>query len=795
MRPQPSADLPIPNSGRSSGKLFLTGDPGDFYQVSLNGDEIISLTIADTSADLDLRLWDEQQNLIDASLGINSTESVEVPNPGNYYIEVFPFSGASNYVMVIGRDAVIASEPRKPTRMSDPFISRELIVKPARVESDFTIASKHGLVATRAFSGQSAPQKSGVTPLPGLFALKQSWRDAIVLPAGGVATSPQKDRLATLLAVKRLQTDSAIEFAEPNLLIKPHANPDDSFYSSQWHYPAINLPLAWDILVDLAVINSPDVIVAVVDTGVLLNHPDLTDKLVPGYDFISDAGRARDGDGIDGDPNDDGDLEFGGSSSFHGTHVAGTVGAESNNGSGVAGVSWGTRIMPMRALGKDGGSTFDVIQAVRYAAGLENSSGQLPTQRADIINLSLGSSFSSQSEQDAYTAAVQAGALIVASAGNDASAVPTYPAAYDGVVSVSATTITGDRAGYSNFGEHIDIAAPGGSNLTDLNGDGIGDGVLSTMGDDGGGNGVKFGYASLTGTSMAAPHVAGVMALMKAVHPALTPVEFTTALIAGELTDDIGLAGRDDNFGWGMINAQKAVIAAENLANGQGTDPGPILVSSASTLNFGAFTTQLNLTLSNAGTGAITITNVSSNRPWVTATPPASADGLGEYQISVNRSGLSDGAYQATLTFNSNANTVATNIIMQISSLNLTANAGLHYIILVDENGDTVLPAVLVNPVDGTYPFAINNVPFGRYRLFAGSDSDDDALLCDAGEACGAYPTLDAPDFLSINADMTGLEFESSYRLNITNSTISQSANQGEDTEETGITFTKPQDD
>ena len=579
-----------------------------------------------------------------------------------------------------------------------------------------------------------------------------------------------KAKWDTLIALKELSGHPDLAYAEPNLLRQPFQVPNDDFYSSQWHYPAINLPTAWDTTT-----GSADVIVAVVDTGVLLNHPDLTNKLVPGFDFISNASRALDGDGIDDNPNDPGDRELGGSSSFHGTHVAGTIGAESNNNSGVAGVAWDARIMPLRVLGEGGGSTFDIVQAVRFAAGLDNNSGTTPAQPADVINLSLGGSFSSQSEQATYTEAIQAGVIIVASAGNDSSTLPSYPASYDGVVSVSATTISNTLARYSNRGSNIDIAAPGGSNVTDLNGDGIGDGVISTMGDDSG-SALEFGYATLSGTSMAAPHVAGVIALMKAVHPNLTPAEFDAALIAGDLTDDLGATGRDDEFGHGLINAQKAVLAATALANGQGADPGPILVSSTSTLNFGGFLNTLDVTLSNIGTGTVTVTNVAADQPWVTITPPGSSDGLGTYQIAINRAGLVDGAYQSTIDVQSDANNLSISLIMQVSSISQSADAGLHYVILVDANGETVLPAVLVTANQGAYPFTINNVPAGEYRLFAGSDYDDDSFLCDAGEACGAYPALEDPVIIAVSEDQSGLDFESGFRINLNVSSNDQQA-------------------
>jgi serine protease len=754
----------VAGEGVSTGNLFTDGDPGDFFQVSFVGNETITLSIAESGTDLDLRLWDEGRNLVDASLGLAGvTETLEVDTPGNYFVEVFPFAGASNYVLNIGTrntaNALHVTSRRAPTRLSDPFVPGEVILHGSS-DDLLDLMSDVNL------------EPRSIAPGPALGALpnlESRPRTALHLPDDGRVHPSLAARYQTLLVIKALCARDDVQYAEPNVIVHAHAAPNDTFYGSQWHYPAINLPVAWDVTT-----GDETVVVAVVDTGVLLAHPDLDERLVPGYDFVRNAERARDGDGIDSNPDDPGDLEFGGSSSFHGTHVAGTIGAETDNRAGAAGVTWATRIMPIRALGRDGGTTFDVIQGVRWAAGLSNDSGTLPAEPADIINLSLGSTFSSQGEQDTYNAVRQAGILLIASAGNESSSLPTYPAAYDGVIGVSATTITNAIASYSNFGSYVDVAAPGGSGITDLNGDGIGDGVISTIGDDGGETGVQFGYAQLSGTSMAAPHVAGVAALMRAVHPSLTPAEFEAALVAGDLTDDLGAAGRDDRYGYGLINAQKAVFAAEQLASGQGTDPGPVLTASSSTLNFGAFTTSIDTTLQNVGTGSVNITSATSSESWLTVNDPGTPDGLGGYRLIVDRNGLADGAYQAVVTFTSDANDVTVTVIMQVTSVDLTANAGLHYILLVDNDGETAVPAIIVTADQGEYTFTVDDVPYGQYRLFAGTDSDDDELLCDAGEACGAYPTLDSPAVINVNSDLTSLEFVSGFRVNLTSASANQ---------------------
>lgn len=173
--------------------------------------------------------------------------------------------------------------------------------------------------------------------------------------------------------------------------------PNDPKYSQQWHYPIMGLEQAWDITT-----GSANVIVAVLDTGIF-PHPDLKANVIAGYDFVSDVYSAGDGNGIDPDPtavataNDD---------AIHGTHVAGTIAAASNNRIGVAGVAWLSKIMPIRVLGSQGGRDSDIINGIAYAAGLANTSGTLPAKRADIINMSLGGTASSPLFQQAIDAAV-----------------------------------------------------------------------------------------------------------------------------------------------------------------------------------------------------------------------------------------------------------------------------------------------------------------------------------------------------------------------------------------------------
>ena len=299
-----------------------------------------------------------------------------------------------------------------------------------------------------------------------------------------VANAAQQRKLDTILYAKRLRSDPEVRSADLNRVMRASAVPNDPGYPLQhWHYEQIQLPGAWDITTGSTAIR-----VAVVDTGVAA-HPDLASKLIDGRDLISSPTN-QDGDGIDADPTDPGCV-IGGGSIFHGTHVAGTIGARSNDGSGVAGVSWGARIMPVRVL--DGcagtGTSFDIIQGIRYAAGLSNDSGTLPSQRAAVINMSFGASGACDaSAADLFTEVRAQGVVVVAAAGNDATSAAQTPASCPNVISVASVGPLRTRAPYSNFGPSIDVAAPGGDMRFDVDGDGQPDGIYSTHATGGGSN-------------------------------------------------------------------------------------------------------------------------------------------------------------------------------------------------------------------------------------------------------------------------------------------------------------------
>jgi serine protease len=591
------------------------------------------------------------------------------------------------------------------------------------------------------------------------------------------------EKYDTIVALKSLRSRSDIAQADLNYIRKVSAIPNDQFFHLQWHYSLINLPQAWDITTGTPA--NGEVIVAVVDTGVFMMHPDLKPNLLAtGYDFISSPLVANDGDSIDSDPNDAGDEVTSGGSSFHGTHVAGTIAAASNNTIGIAGVSWGAKIMPIRVLGVGGGTDYDIIQGIFYAAGLPNDSGKLPPRKADIINLSLGGEGYSQSAQNAIKSVRATGTILIAAAGNDSDNTVNYPASYDGVISVGAVDINKRRAPYSNFNSAVDIAAPGGDSSNDLNGDGLPDGVLSTLTNDKGATEYNF----YQGTSMATPHVAGVVALMKAVNPGLTPDQLDALIASGSITEDTGNDGatvRNNNFGYGMIDALKAVRAAANVT---AAELPPVIKPSASLLDFGVSTSTLQLKIENVGGGNPIITNITRNADatWLAGSATdIDASGFGTYLIRVDRTNLVNAVYRGTIFIHSSSGEiteVAIRMVVGSAPMATNSDAGLHYVLLVDPTTNETLYSSEVSAVGGIYRYQLTDVAPGSYHLFAGSDLDNDYIVCDSGEACGVYPTLGAPVLINVvDKNLTNVDFTTGFQtsLNASQSSTKQTKSLG----------------
>ncbi|GAB3458979.1 S8 family peptidase [Massilia terrae] len=363
---------------------------------------------------------------------------------------------------------------------------------------------------------------------------------------------------AQAMAADLMAGDPSVEYAEPDRIMTAQFTPNDPQYSNQWDYydatGGLRLPAAWDKSTG-AGIN-----VAVIDTG-YRPHADLSGQILPGYDFISSATIANDGNGRDSDASDPGDWAPAGScgtgvpssdqpSSWHGTHVAGTIAALTNNGVGVAGVAYGAKIVPARVLGRCGGYTSDIADAMIWASGGTISGVPDNANRARVLNLSLGGSGACDSTtQNAINSARSRGSVVVVAAGNsNVNASNASPANCQGVIVVAATNRAGGKASYSNYGAIVTVAAPGGDSTG---------GILSTLN---AGTTTPAGdtYAYYMGTSMATPHVAGVVALMLSKNPSLTPDDVAARLKATARPFPAACSG----CGAGIVDASAAVTAA-----------------------------------------------------------------------------------------------------------------------------------------------------------------------------------------------------------------------------------------
>jgi len=409
------------------------------------------------------------------------------------------------------------------------------------------------------------------------------------------------EALAVTLA--RLAADPDVAFVEPDARARPHATPNDPLFTGQWYLQAteasaINAVAAWDTTT-----GSEEVIVAVLDTGVLSSHPDLGvfgsgGRVLPGRDFVGpDSGggfrTANDGNGWDADPTDPGDWVTSGeaatsffagclvtNSSWHGTRIAGMIGALTDNATGIAGSAWDGWILPVRVLGKCGGYNSDIIQGMRWAAGLSVDTVPANPFPARIINISLGALGNcTNSYQAAVDEVVEAGAVVVASAGNETGPVDA-PANCDGAVAVAGLRATGAKVGYSSLGPEVTLAAPGG-NCVNTGGPCLFS--LDTTSNAGTTVATTAIYTDQldanVGTSFSAPLVAATAALMLAVNSNLAPAElrerlqqsarsFPSAASLGlancpnTVDDTLACACTTSTCGAGMLDAAVSVAAA-----------------------------------------------------------------------------------------------------------------------------------------------------------------------------------------------------------------------------------------
>ncbi len=553
-----------------------------------------------------------------------------------------------------------------------------------------------------------------------------------------VAVTGQKLSRAELFALaKQIEQDPGVAYAEIDEIARPQLVPNDPDYlTRQWHYQApstvpggANLPTAWDLS------TGAGVVVAVIDTGIR-PHADLAPKLLPGYDFVSADSpgvftTANDGDGRDSDPSDPGDWSLAGAcdsgspasiSSWHGTHVAGTIAAVTNNGLGVAGVAFGARVLPVRVLGVCGGYTSDIAAGMLWAAGLSVPGVPANANKAKVLNLSLGGSGScALTYQDAINAVRAVGSVVVVATGNEGLSSIDQPANCTGVVAVTAHTRLGDNANYANIRADTVISGPGGGFGTLIPGDGAL--VYSTL-NTGHTTPGADSYGGYAGTSMAAAHVAGVSALLASLQPEITPDALSSVLASSARPHPAGTfcASRTD-CGAGLVDARAAIDRLNSIAPTVAASVSPAgvrptgstitltataLAGSSGNSTFSYQWTQI------AGPTVNLNSNTSATSFFVAPTPGASYT----FKVKVTDGAALSASNQVSVTSNTapNLNPIAPQSVVLGGSLAFTASA-------TDAENDPVvfvaggLPAgASLNPATGEFSWNAAG-PTGSYSV------------------------------------------------------------------------------
>lgn len=727
--------------GSVNGQNFsFRADPEDIFSVPMAEGEVLRLVSLGSRAgdpELELTLFDGAMDPSDQTRQGEAPAEVRLDDgmpEQNYAVKVSAVGAVpARYVLV---KAVSAQLGSFSLDWPDYEFSTEEAIVTLAPQAQGTAAA---LSAQTAVAARQLGDSDWLMRMP-----------ARATPSG---VQPRSASAETLDWIAELRKTPGVVSAVPNYRFTSTASPvNEKLYPLQWHYDLINGPVAWQLAPD----GGSGVEVAVLDSGLFSPsgtsawHPDLNSNVGSGYDFVDN----------DNYPEDPGSSV--GSSVFHGTHVAGTVGAvvqgtSNSTGQGIGGVAFNSTIVPVRVLGEGGtGSSDDLIAAVRWVTG-QSGGGK----KADVVNLSLGGLPRIQQLEDAIAFGVQQGMIFVGAAGNSATSQQSFPAASANVLAVSAVDAAGRLASYSNFGSWIDLAAPGGDASRDGNNDGRADVVWSTGAVEGP-SGFEASYTGLQGTSMAAPHVAGVMALLKQQDSSRDYSAIRGLLEAGELTNYSG--SRSDQLGYGVLDASRALKASGNVTV-LSPSPSQVLLGNETSL-------EQRVILEKIGTDNVTNLSISQPPAWFSVTQTNLSGGGIALDFVLNESALEENvSYRDVLrvTYTSDQErTVDIPVVAQVLSDEFARTAGTHFVLLVNTtpNEDGFFEAesqLAVDPENGSYSFrfkrddgvepkSLNEVAPGSYYLVAGSDIDGDGIICQPGEACAEYPVSGLREVITIEA-------------------------------------------
>ncbi len=797
-----SKTIPVDENGAPEGQLGNSSstDEFDYYKANLLAGEILRLEIAQeetanpsrdtvdpaSGVDLDLELLDLSDNsLLISNSSTQAREEIIVPNDGEFLIKVIASSGSSKYALTLGG-----------SQLAGASVSQ---INPAHVAIGKAVVSadqKKILAATHVgrnskFSQMNAGARVEID-YSEFLASNISTQNSI--GSKNKTTRHQRQR-ATLDAIKAINLKEGLTVLEPYVFprkvqIGPPSNFDPSASpSTQWNLSQVEWDEARLTLAGLSVSHTP--VIAVIDSGFLTSHPDIADSIIDQRDFVE---AEYDGDGFDAeaeeivDPNDENaDLCH----DFHGTHVA-SIALASINNQGMMGVYPEAKLMALKvgyskSIGPDGEDSEgencetlpgDIASAIRYAAQLPVSGVPLAPVKADVINLSLGSNSPSSATRSAINAATAAGVIVIGAGGNEGGTSlgksPFYPAAYDNVFAVAASNIDEKQAYYSSEYAEIDLTAPGGDVRVDSNNDDNSDGIIGANATLESGAFVDS-LALYQGSSMAAPHVAGAIAMMRAIDPTLNTSQLQSMMKSGVLTVEAEDEGFDFKTGYGIISLPRMINAAQG--NGHLNAVTTRISANPKEIDIEFSNGNGELEISKIGDDALSVSSVIdlTSPDWLTVTASSNvdADGIGTYNLVADTTGLTQAVYESTIRISlSDASMIDIAVTLLKSPTLPSAPAPIYpnlYALLQQDIGDgegfnTIEDGQLVSATGPNPQFNFTDVEVGEgYLIVVASDLDGDGFICSDGEICGYYPDFDRPSQSFELEDDVNFDVEMSY--------------------------------